>query len=169
MSAWSQKLSRYSRCDRASPSKPSATAFSRLPVDLVAQELDRLLRGPVVGQELDHPQRHARLELGGNRHAPEVGLGLGQRRRVLDLEHVLHPRRQHERAALGRVGEYDAQVVVDGELALEGVLQGRAAARVVFGRAVALVGEQAGVNRHAQRLVDRLDLVRDGRDRAVVE
>ena len=138
-------------------------------VDLVAQELDRLLRGPVVGQELDHAQRLAGLEPGRDGHAAEVGLGLGQRGRVLDLQQVLHPGRHRQPAAPRPVREHDAQVVVDRELALQRAVERLAAARVVVARPVALVGEQARVDGDAQRLVDGLDLVGDGRDRARVE
>ena len=156
---------------RASPSKPSATAFSRLRVDLVAQQLDRLLRGPVVGQELDQraaacPAR-ARAEMvtrprSGSVWVSAVGF--------VDLEQVLHPGRHRQPAAPRLVARAPragrGRPRAGSPAAPSSAL---AAARVVAARPVALVGEQVRLDGDAQRLVDRLDLVGDRRDRARVE
>jgi hypothetical protein len=46
-------------------------------IDLIAQPFDRLLRGPVVGEQLHHAQRPTGSQLRRDGHAAEVILALG--------------------------------------------------------------------------------------------
>ena len=64
-------------------------------VHLIAQPLHRLPRGPVIGKELDQPQRTSRRKRRREGEAAQVRLALDERLEALRrVEDVLHPRRQ---------------------------------------------------------------------------
>ena len=84
--------------------------------DLIAQRRRRAPARPSVGDELDHAQPLARLDVGHDRHAPEVLAAL--RRRLgpgRALDDVIHAGRHPQRALAGDVHEHGAAVAM-GEL-----------------------------------------------------
>ncbi len=139
-------------------------------VHLVSQPFHRLLRGPVVGEELDEAERAA----GGQRHRDgeptEIRLTLHQWVDVRPaLDDVVHPGRHRKTARLRGVHQDDAGVVVGVEAAFEHGAESRRAPRVDRRHHVAPVGDEAGLQRHAHGRVQRLHLVTDRRDAAIAE
>ncbi len=122
-----------------------------------------IVLGPRVGQELLHPQRlpggHAHLE-----HGPDQVL-LRRHVRLADAAGVGDRRRDFDAAAPGAVVQHVVGVLQRAQRGLHG---GRGA-RVVALVGLLLVGEQVGLDAHANVPVGGFDLVADGCDRGVRE
>ena len=123
------------------------------------------LARPAVGQVLDDPQLLARLQPGGDRQpadvvgAPDVQVGV-----LGPVDLVAHAGGHAQPALPGvvdhqRLGARGGVLLVD-QRPLED--RGRAGVGAEVGHV--LVGHQLGLQDDAQRAVDRLDLVLDGRD-----
>ena len=137
--------------------------------NLVPQCRPRTLRRPAVGDELDQAQPLARLEGGGDRHAPEVGEALGRdvRRRRGPIT-VVHghgdpqaaPGRgvQESRGGTGRIRGTPSAAA----LRARPTTRGSPPAAGTH-----LVRHQLGLDHHPHRRVERLDLVGDGGHRAL--
>ncbi len=139
-------------------------------IHLVAQPLDRFDRRPVVGEQLDQPQLLARLERYRYRHAPQVSLGLdGGLGRAGSADHVLHARADCQPGAPRAVHHDHAQVVADGQLRRQTRSQAVGRARVRGLVPLRLIGHEVRLERHADGLLERFDLVFDGSQVAVGE
>ena len=152
------------------PLEPLGERRLQASVDLVAEPLHRLLRRPVVGEELDDAQRVAGGQRGGEREPAEVRLALDERfDLVRRVDHVLHSSGQREATLPGGMREHDAHPVMRVQAALEDRAEACAAPGVAGRHDVALVGEQVRLQGDAQRRVQRLDLVADRGHAAVTE
>ncbi len=138
--------------------------------DEVAHGRKRPLARPPVGDELDQADGLPHLDVGGNRHAANLGRALGSRLRPVGaVDDVIHARSHPQTTALRRMHEHDPRVVVGELLRLEWRLERRRGSRVGRLRRRGLVRDQLGLHDDAQRSVHRLDLVKDGRDRPLGE
>ena len=136
-------------------------------VDLVAKPFHRLLRRPVIGEELDEAQRLSGRHCDRQRQPAEVGLAFDQRGgRVVGLDVVLHAGRERQPAFAGRMRQHHARAVGDVQAPLQGVRKSGRATRIRRRDEVALVGQQVRLQSDSQGPVERLDLVADRGDAA---
>ena len=138
--------------------------------DLRAQGRRRAQARPCVGHELDHAKRTARPELGDDRQARVVVIGLHRLLGATRPAHLVVHRRGHPQPGHpGRVHQHRAHplvtVVARDQRRLE--LPGGARVLALHRRVAWLVGDELRLQDDVRRSVDRLDLVLDGGQRAV--
>ena len=128
-----------------------------------------LARG-TVRQELDDLQALSGSEISGDRDSAHVGRGLGRGLRVVGpVNEVIHRGGQAQLAQPGRVHEDDPVLVGRVLLGLQRRVQRRGCARVRGSGRRRLIGDELGLDHHAHRPVQGLDLEQDRRGGALGE
>ena len=123
---------------------------------------------PAVGHELHQPERLPGLEPGAHGEPGQVRPGLGPGVGVRVAGHrVLHGGRHRQVAVLGPVHQPGPAGRGAEFHRLQRRLEHRGDPGVAAAGRQLLVGDQLGLHHHADRVVQRLDLVADGRDRAL--
>lgn len=134
--------------------------------DLIPQRRRAALARPAVGEELDHAQSLARLDVRGDRDAAEVvelfgrtGVGAGRA-----LDDVIHASRHPQPTRSGGVHQHDPRAKVGALLGAERRDDAGADGDFIGRDRERLVGDQLRLHDEARRAAERLELVADGCD-----
>ena len=147
--------------DEALP--PGVPCLSQRPHDLVAERRVRTPRGPGIGDELDDAQTLPGRKVGCDRHTCVIPEALHRGVRPgRPVDDVIHSRRQPELAVARRVGKDCANVVLEGLVGQQRRLERGSGAWIGGAGRRGLVRHETGLHDHAQRSLERLDLVEDG-------
>ena len=137
-------------------------------VGLVANCRQRPGTGPPVRDDLDEPQPLPGFQSGGHHRPTQVGeaFGLHQRARR-PIDDVVHHHGHYQGTFSGGMHQTSASAPRGIGLFDQWLRQRRSPSRIPAGHGKLLVGDQLGLHHDPRRLVDRLHLIADRRDRAL--